>query len=82
MLGVGCREREGKRERGGGIDRARENMERGRVQDSEREEGERERVYASGWLTELVEPSGTFALSITVVVFALQLGYVEACFRV
>ena len=61
---------------------------------SEREHGEREglrfrertgregEVYASGWLTELVEPSGTFALRVTVVVFALQLGYVEACFRI
>ena len=49
---------------------------------AEREEGERERVYAAGWLTELVEPSGTLALSVTVIVFALQPGYGEAWFWV
>ena len=69
-----CREREG----GGGHDK----WERGRLSGAKREEGERERIYAAGWLTELVEPSGMLALSVTVIVFALQPGYGEACFRV
>ena len=43
---------------------------------------EGERVSASGWLTELVEPSGTLALSVTVIVFVFQPGYEEVCFRV
>jgi hypothetical protein len=72
---------ESKRESEGETESERE-KEGGRVQGSEREEGERGRVYASGWLTEFVEPSGTLALRDTVIVFALQPGYGEAWFRV
>ena len=80
---------------GGGSERGREgsgfNERRGRDGlglGSEREEGERERVYAVGWRTKLVEPSSarararTLALTVAVIVFALQLGSGEACFRV
>ena len=49
---------------------------------SKRDEGVKERVHALGWLTEMVSPSGTLSLSVTVIVFALQLGYGEAWFRV